>query len=76
MGPTSKKTATTRSGKLAKLQKKYGSKAIEGLVRAQPHHALEHVQWCDEIDPHFTRFWLEFVYGGMTGRGILDARTG
>ena len=75
MGSTSKKTATPRSGKLAKLQKKYGSKAIEGLVRAQPHHALEHVQWCDEIDPHFTRFWLEFVYGGMTGRGVLDERT-
>ncbi|MEQ1775911.1 MAG: carboxymuconolactone decarboxylase family protein [Burkholderiales bacterium] len=63
------------SSKLAKLKKKYGARAMDGLVRAQPHHALEHVDWCDGLDPHFTKLWLEFTYGGMTGRGILDERT-
>ena len=29
----------------------------------------------NELDPHFTKIWLEFVYGGMTGRGVLDERT-
>ena len=61
--------------RLKALTRKYGARAIAGLEQAQPHHALEHVEWCDELDPQFTQRWLEFVYGGMTGRGILDART-
>lgn len=61
--------------KLAQLRQKYGTPVVEGLLRAQPHHALEHVEWCDELDPHFTRLWLQFTYGGMATRGILDERT-
>ena len=61
--------------KLARLREKYGARAIDGLMRAQPHHALEHIEWCDGLDPHFTKLWLEFTYGGMAGRGILDERT-
>ncbi len=64
-----------RTARLANLKHKYGDRAIDGLVRAQPEYALEHVAWCDGLDPHFTRLWLEFTYGGMTGRGILDERT-
>ena len=78
MKPTSKskkKSAAPRSGKLAQWKKKYGPRAIDGLLWAQPHAALAHAQWCDELDPHFTKIWLEFVYGGMTGRGVLDERT-
>ena len=70
-----KKSAAPHSGKLAQLKKKYGARAVDGLLRAQPHAALAHAQWCDELDPHFTKIWLEFVYGGMTGRGVLDERT-
>ncbi len=64
-----------RSSTLAKLKQKYGAKAIDGLARAHPDYVTEHVDWCDELDPHFTKLWLEFTYGGMTGRGILDERT-
>lgn len=64
-----------RTPKLAKLKQKYGAKAIDGLVRAHPDHAAAHVNWCDGLDQHFTKLWLEFTYGGMTGRGILDERT-
>ena len=60
--------------KLAQLKQKYGARAIDGLTRAQPHAALEHVEWCDGLDPHFTQIWLDFAYGGMTGRGYLDER--
>ena len=27
------------------------------------------------LDQHFTKLWLEFTYGGMARRGILDERT-
>ena len=64
-----------RAGKFAQLKQKYGARAVEGLTRAQPHHAQEHIEWCDALDPHFTKLWLDFTYGGMTGRGILDERT-
>lgn len=60
---------------VARWKKKYGARAIDGLLREHPDHAAEHVAWCDELDPHFSKLWLEFVYGGMLGRGILDDRT-
>lgn len=80
-GATKQRSATTsvagqtRTSPLTKLKRKYGARAIEGLMKAQPHHAMEHVDWCDALDPHFTHLWLDFTYGGMTGRGILDERT-
>ena len=71
-----KSTATKpRLSRLASLKLKYGERAIDGLARAHPDHITEHVDWCDDLDPHFTKLWLEFTYGGMTGRGILDERT-
>jgi alkylhydroperoxidase/carboxymuconolactone decarboxylase family protein YurZ len=69
------RATTVRAAKVAQLKQKYGARAIDGLVRAQPDHIAEHVDWCDGLDPHFTKLWLEFTYGGMTGRGILDERT-
>ncbi len=69
-----KKTATPKTGALTKLKQKYGARAINGLARAHPDHVAEHVEWCDALDPHFTKLWLEFTYGGMTRRGILDER--
>ncbi len=70
-----KRSAAKPPAALAGLKRKYGARAIDGLMRAQPEHALEHLDWCDSLDPHFTRLWLEFTYGGMTGRGILDECT-
>jgi len=77
-----KKRAAVKSSKpnvpaarLAKLRQKYGARAIDGLARVEPDHFADHVDWCDELDQNFTKLWLEFVYGGMAGRGILDERT-
>lgn len=67
--------AKARAAKLAKLKQKYGARAIDGLAHAHPQHIAEHVDWCDGLDQHFTKLWLEFTYGGMTERGILDERT-
>jgi len=73
---TKKSVATkARAPKLARLKQKYGARAIDGLARVQPDHIAAHVAWCDGLDPHFTRLWLDFTYGGMSGRGILDERT-
>jgi len=64
-----------RAARIARLKRKYGSKAIDGLARTHPDHVAEHVEWCDGIDQHFTKLWLDFTYGGMAGRGVLDERT-
>jgi alkylhydroperoxidase/carboxymuconolactone decarboxylase family protein YurZ len=29
----------------------------------------------DRVDPHYLRLWLDFIYGGMYPRGIVDDRT-
>ena len=73
---SAKKSASMKAAvaKLTKLKQKYGARAIDGLVRAHPDHVAEHIEWCDGLDLHFTKLWLEFTYGGMTGRGILDER--
>jgi len=60
---------------LARLKQKYGAAAIENLARAHPGHVAEHIAWCDALDQNFTKLWLDFAYGGMAGRGILDERT-
>jgi len=71
-GVTQSVSGKVPASKLAKLKQKYGARAIDGLTRAQPHQALEHVDWCDALDPHFTKSWLDFIYGCMAGRHILD----
>ena len=68
-------SARTRAAGLAKWKQKYGAAAIEGLARIHPGHVAEHVAWCDALDQNFTRLWLDFTYGGMAKRGILDERT-
>ena len=64
-----------RTHALAALKRKYGARAIDGVARAHPDHVAEHIEWCDGLDQHFTKLWLDFTYGGMAGRGILDERT-
>jgi alkylhydroperoxidase/carboxymuconolactone decarboxylase family protein YurZ len=65
----------TRASVLAALRRKYGAAAIDALARVHPGHVAEHVAWCDALDQNFTKLWLEFAFGGMAGRGILDERT-
>lgn len=60
---------------LARWKEKYGAAAIDSLARVHPDHVDEHVAWCDALDQNFTKLWLDFTYGGMAGRGILDERT-
>lgn len=64
-----------RAPRLARLKQKYGAKAIDSLARVHPDYIADHVDWCDGLDQHFTKLWLDFAYGGMAERGILDERT-
>ena len=65
----------TGKERIEELKKKYGTKAIENAVRMHPHDVPDIVDWADELDEHYTKLWLDFSYGGMFARGILDERT-
>jgi alkylhydroperoxidase/carboxymuconolactone decarboxylase family protein YurZ len=57
------------------LAKKYGAASIEDAARRHGSDFPAIVDWADEIDPHYAKIWLDFTYGGMFKRGILDERT-
>lgn len=72
---TNSTPAKVRAPRLAKWKQKYGAAAIDGLARVHPDHIAEHIAWCDALDQNFTKLWVDFTYGGVAGRGILDERT-
>ncbi len=57
------------------LRKKYGAQAIDNAARLHGGDFPAVVAWADEIDPHYAKLWLDFTYGGMFRRGVLDERT-
>ena len=61
--------------RIAELKKKYGATAIEGAARLHPQDFPGVVEWLDAIDQHYAKLLLDFTYGGMFTRGILDDRT-
>ena len=61
--------------RIARLKQKYDAAAIDNGMRLRPDDFLDEVEWRDRIDPHYTRAWLEFTYGGLFARGNLDERT-
>ena len=44
-------------------------------LRLQAHQGYETLKSFDRIDPHYLQLWLDFIYGNMYTRGILDDRT-
>ncbi|HKA42762.1 MAG TPA: carboxymuconolactone decarboxylase family protein [Burkholderiales bacterium] len=61
-------------GRVGALRKKYGARAIDNIVRLNPHDFAELLEWRDRMDPHYTSLWLGFTYGGLFTRGILTDR--
>ena len=57
------------------LRKKYGAKAVDNAARLDSRGFPELIEFRDELDPHYTKLWLDFVYGGLYARGVLDERT-
>ena len=61
--------------RVEELKEKYGVEAIERAARLHADDFPAVVDWIDDLDPHYTKLWLDFTYGGLLGRGILDERT-
>jgi 4-carboxymuconolactone decarboxylase len=61
--------------RIERLKQKYGAEVIENGLRLRPRDFLEEVEWRDRIDQHYTHAWLDFTYGGLFTRKILDERT-
>jgi alkylhydroperoxidase/carboxymuconolactone decarboxylase family protein YurZ len=57
------------------LVKKYSWEGIGTGLRLQPTHHPQTLLLLDRIDQHFCKVWLDWVYGGMYTRQILDDRT-
>ena len=63
------------TARIERLRERYGAALIDEGLKQHPTGFLDHIEWSDELDPHYTRLWLEFTYGGVYRRGVLDERT-
>lgn len=61
--------------RLETLLDTYGWRGISNGLRLRPGHHLDMVATLDALDPDFLSAWLDAVYEGMYGRGVLDDRT-
>ena len=61
--------------RIEQLRKKYGAKAIDSGLARHPEDFLPLIEWADELDQHYAKLWLDFTYGGMFERRVLDERT-
>lgn len=61
--------------RIAELKAKYGEKAIDNALSMHPHDMPGVVDWADDLDEQYTWLWLDFSYGGMFTRRVLDDRT-
>jgi alkylhydroperoxidase/carboxymuconolactone decarboxylase family protein YurZ len=66
---------TALDSQVERYKQKYGAKAIEAAQRLTPSDFPHLIAWRDRLDQHYTKTWLNFTYGGMFQRGILDDRT-
>lgn len=64
-----------RKDRIEQLRKRYGAKSIDNVVRLHSEKCTEFLAWRDEMDPNFTKLWLDFTYGGLFTRRILSERT-
>lgn len=54
---------------------RYGWYGLSNGLRLRPGHHINMVDVLDALDPEFLATWLDAVYDGMYGRGVLDDRT-
>src|SRR5690606_34801365 len=53
---------------------KYGAQAMDTAARLNPDDFPDLLEWRDEMDQHYTKLWLDWTYGGMWKRGVLQDR--
>ena len=57
------------------MLQKYGWHGISAGLRLQPTHHPEAILRMDRSDQNFLKYWLDFIYGGMYVRDVLDDKT-
>ena len=53
----------------------YDARAVDNAARLHPNDFAQEMAWRDEMDPQYTRLLLEYSYGGLMTRGVLNERT-
>lgn len=56
------------------LLERYGWRGISNGLRLRPGHHINMLDTLDALDPDFLENWLDTVYEGMYGRGVLEDR--
>jgi alkylhydroperoxidase/carboxymuconolactone decarboxylase family protein YurZ len=57
------------------MREKYGARSIDNAMRLSPDDFSEMIEWRDALDPHYAKLWMDYTYGGLFARGVLDDRT-
>lgn len=66
----------TNKKEVDRLNAKYGSVVAEKASElVDPQDMAEALGWADDLDPQYMKLLLDYTYGGMYRRGILDERT-
>ena len=57
------------------LMERHGWLSVGRGLSLRPLHHLNILEWLTKIDPQFASLWVNFCYGGMYARGIVDDKT-
>jgi alkylhydroperoxidase/carboxymuconolactone decarboxylase family protein YurZ len=60
---------------MEEMRERYGAGSIDNALRLNPDDFEEMIEWRDALDPHYTKLWLDYTYGGLFARRVLDDRT-
>jgi 4-carboxymuconolactone decarboxylase len=66
----------TNKKEVDRLNAKYGGVVAEKASElVDPQDMAEALGWADDLDPQYMKLLLDYTYGGMYRRGVLDERT-
>lgn len=57
------------------MAEKYGGRSVDNAMRLNPDDFDAMIEWRDALDPHYAKLWMDYTYGGLFARGVLDDRT-
>jgi alkylhydroperoxidase/carboxymuconolactone decarboxylase family protein YurZ len=63
------------AGRTEAMAEKYGGRSVDNAMRLNPDDFDEMIEWRDALDPHYAKLWMDYTYGGLFARGVLDDRT-
>lgn len=57
------------------LMKRHGWLAVGRGLTLRPRHHLNTLAWQDALDPEWAGLWVNYIYGGMYSRLLVDDKT-